>query len=61
MRGSKSTTGYASLTAVSKATKKFGAYYNHTFIITHSGSGDIRTCTVAGKGGCGNDVSSSNW
>jgi type IV pilus assembly protein PilA len=55
--GSESTTGYV-VTAVSKATTG-GA--NHTFIITHSGSGDIRTCTVAGKGGCGNDVSSSNW
>jgi type IV pilus assembly protein PilA len=49
-------TGYVA-TAISKAKKPTA----HTFIITHSGSGDVRTCTPAGKGGCGNEVSSSNW
>ena len=52
-----STTGYVA-TATSKA--KTGSA-NHTFIITHSATGDARTCTVANKGGCGNDVSTSNW
>ena len=54
---SESTTGYV-VTAVSKATTG-GA--NHNFVVTHSGTGDVRTCTPAGKGGCGNDVSSTSW
>jgi type IV pilus assembly protein PilA len=33
----------------------------HTFTIAHTGSGDTRTCAPAGKGGCGNDVSDTNW
>jgi type IV pilus assembly protein PilA len=52
-----STTGYV-VTSTSKATTG-GA--NHEFILTHSGTGDVRTCTPAGKGGCGNDVSTTSW
>ena len=51
-----STTGYV-VTAYSKAKNPTA----HTFTITHSGSGDVRTCAPAGKGGCGNEVSSTNW
>jgi type IV pilus assembly protein PilA len=48
-----STTGYT-VTARSKAT-------GHVFTIVHTGAGDTRTCVPAGKGGCGNDVSDTNW
>jgi type IV pilus assembly protein PilA len=52
-----STTGYT-VDALSKA--KTGDD-NHNFKLVHSGTGDVRTCTVAGKGGCGNDVNSTSW
>jgi type IV pilus assembly protein PilA len=44
--------------ALSKA--KTGAA-NHNFKLVHAGTGDTRTCTVAGKGGCGNDVNDTSW
>ena len=52
-----SATGYQ-VDALSKA--KTGAT-NHNFRIVHSGTGDVRSCTVAGKGGCGNDVNNTSW
>ena len=55
--GSESTTGYV-VVATSKA--KTGAT-SHTFTITHSGTGDVRTCGPASKGGCGNDVGTTSW
>jgi len=55
--GTETTTGYV-VTATSKATT---GGVNHVFTITHTGSGDTRTCTVAGKGGCGNDVGPTFW
>jgi type IV pilus assembly protein PilA len=48
-----STTGYTVL-AKSKAT-------GHEFTIVHSGTGDVRSCIPAGKGGCGNDVADTAW
>jgi type IV pilus assembly protein PilA len=51
------TTGYV-VVATSKATTG-GA--NHVFRITHTGTGDSRTCTPSGQGGCGNDVSPTSW
>ena len=51
-----SVTGY-DVTAISKAKNPS----QHTFSITHSGSGDSRTCAPAGKGGCGNDIGTSSW
>ena len=52
-----SATGYQ-VDALSKA--KTGTA-NHNFRIVHSGTGDVRTCTVSGKGGCGNDVGPTSW
>jgi type IV pilus assembly protein PilA len=46
------------VTATSKA--KTGAA-NHSFVITHSATGDVRTCTPASKGGCGNADGTTKW
>ena len=54
---SESTTGYT-VNALSKASS---GGVNHNFRIVHSGTGDVRTCTVSGKGGCGNDVGPTSW
>jgi type IV pilus assembly protein PilA len=48
-----STTGYT-VTAESKAT-------GHQFKIVHSGTGDVRTCTPASTGGCGNADGTTSW
>ena len=44
-----STSGYT-VVATSKAA---GGGANHTFTATQTGTGPVRSCTVAGKGGCG--------
>jgi type IV pilus assembly protein PilA len=55
--GTPTATDYV-ITATSKA--KTGDA-NHTFTITHSATGDVRSCTVASEGGCGNATSSTSW
>ena len=51
------TTGYT-VDALSKA--KTGEV-NHNFKLVHSGTGDVRSCTVASKGGCGIQGNTTGW
>ena len=48
-------------TVIATSKAKTGAA-NHTFTIVHDqSSGDTRTCTPAGKGGCGGSGNSGTW
>ena len=55
--------GVNTYTVVATSKAKTGTA-NHVFTLAHdqtSTAGDTRTCTPAGKGGCGNDEASDKW
>src|SRR5688500_3216948 len=55
--------GANTYTVVAKSTAVTGGA-SHVFSLAHdqtSTTGDVRSCTPSGKGGCGNDVSSTSW